>query len=134
MAGLVWAARRLPRRHADDDPRDARIPSSRTPQLLLFAAAILACVVTSPAGWVMSFVWALPIAPLVWTRARRGRALPRRLARLLGGAWIACALSPLIAAGPRVAGTALVVAAVRRHARGARAHDRARGQRARCSP
>jgi hypothetical protein len=76
----------------------------------LFTAAILACVVTSPTGWVMSFVWALPIAPLVWTAAARAR-LPKPLAGILGGAWVAGALSPLLGGWAAVAGTALIVAA-----------------------
>jgi hypothetical protein len=76
----------------------------------LFTAGILACVVTSPTGWVMSFVWALPIAPLVWTAAARAR-LPKPLFGALGAAWAACALAPPISGWAAVAGTALLVAA-----------------------
>ena len=96
IAGLAWAARRLARRRADGATAGADA------ELLLFTAAILACVVTSPTGWVMSFVWALPIAPLVWTPPARP---------LLRAAWIACALSPLIGWWTAVAGAALVAIA-----------------------
>ena len=106
IAGLAWAARRIPRPGLAN-PDD---PISDDAELLLFTAAILACVVTSPTGWVMSFVWALPIAPLIWTAAARAR-VPRRLAGLLGAAWVACALSPLLGGWAAGAGTALVVAA-----------------------
>jgi hypothetical protein len=106
IAGLAWAARRLPRAGRDNPDN----PTSADAELLLFTAAILACVVTSPTGWVMSFVWALPIAPLIWTAAARAR-VPRRLAVLLGATWVACALSPLLSGWAAVAGTALVVAA-----------------------
>ena len=101
IAGLAWAARRLRRRDApvDDDA-----------ELLLVTAAILACVVTSPTGWVMSFVWALPIAPLVWTSAAQAR-LQAPARALLRAAWIACALSPLLGGWNAVAGAALVVIA-----------------------
>ena len=99
IAGLAWAARRLARRRVSDDA-----------DLLLFTAGILACVVTSPTGWVMSFVWALPIAPLVWTAAARAR-LPKPLFGALGAAWAACALAPPISGWAAVAGTALLVAA-----------------------
>lgn len=102
IAGLGWAARR---RRPDLDN-----PASADAELLLFTAAILACVVTSPTGWVMSFVWALPIAPLVWTAAARAR-VPRARAGFLGAAWIACTLSPLVSGSAAIAGTALVVAA-----------------------
>ena len=111
MTGLVWVARRLPRRSEDDDGDDGVLddPVIEESQLLLFAAALLACVVTSPTGWVMSFVWALPIAPLVWTSAGRAR-LSRRQLGILGAVWIACAVFPLINGWAAVAGTALVVA------------------------
>jgi hypothetical protein len=94
IGGLAWGARRLARRRADGVAADA--------ELLLFTAAILACVVTSPTGWVMSFVWVLPSAPLVWQTPARA---------LLRAAWIACALSPLIGWGTAVAGAALVAIA-----------------------
>jgi hypothetical protein len=111
MAGLTWVARRLPRRREDDDDDEAiDDPVIDDAHLLLFTAAILACVVTSPTGWVMSFVWALPIAPLFWTSAGRTR-LPRRTLGILGAVWIACAVFPLINGWAPIAGTALVVAA-----------------------
>jgi hypothetical protein len=81
-AGLTWVARRLPRRQAeddDDDPGEIDDPIIDDAELALFIAAILACVVTSPTGWVMSFVWALPLAPLFWTAAGRARLSRRQL-------------------------------------------------------
>src|SRR6185295_19855650 len=75
-----------------------------------FIAAILACVVTSPTGWVMSFVWALPLAPLFWTAAGRAR-LSRRQLGMLGAVWITCALFPVINGWAAIAGTAMVAAA-----------------------
>ena len=136
MLGLTWVARRLPRRYEDDDPEEIDSPVIDDAELLLFIAAILACVVTSPTGWVMSFVWALPMAPLFWTAAGRARLsrqlnrepwegsrtlprwyaasgarrLPTRLG-MLGAVWIACALFPLVNGWTAVAGTALVAAA-----------------------
>jgi glycosyl transferase family 87 len=110
IAALAWTARRLPRRREDHDPREPGDPVVDDAELLLFTAAILACVVTSPTGWVMSFVWALPIAPLVWTSLARIR-LRRQPRAILGAAWIACALSPLSGGWAAIAGSALVVAA-----------------------
>ena len=110
MLGLTWVARRLPRRYEDDDPEEIDSPVIDDAELLLFIAAILACVVTSPTGWVMSFVWALPMAPLFWTAAGRARVSRRELG-MLGAVWIACALFPLVNGWTAVAGAALVVAA-----------------------
>ena len=112
IAALAWAARRLPRPR---EPGDAVVddpdnPDSHDAQLLSFTAAILACVVTSPTGWVMSFVWALPIAPLVWAAVAR-RRLRAPLLPALGAAWVACALSPLLSGWAAVSGLALVVVA-----------------------
>jgi Glycosyltransferase family 87 len=90
-AGLAWAARRV-----------ARGPARRDGEPLLLTAALVACVVTSPAGWAMGFVWALPIVPIVWCLR------PRPL--ILAAAWIACALPPPFAGWAAVAGTALAVA------------------------
>ena len=116
IAALAWAARRLPRPREPgdaivvDDPvdptlHDAQLPALHDAQLLSFTAAILACVVTSPTGWVMSFVWALPIAPFVWASLAR-----RRLrAPALSAAWLACALAPLLSGWAAVSGLALVV-------------------------
>jgi len=100
-AALIWAARRRARTQADDDGGER----------LLLAAALIACVVTSPTGWTMGLVWALPIAPLVWTAA------PDRWARAtrwsLRGAWIACAVPAPFVGWGALAGTALAVAAGR---------------------
>jgi hypothetical protein len=110
MAALVWAARRLPRREEADDPKVVDDPVVEDAGLLMFTAAILACVVTSPAGWVMSFVWALPIAGLLWTSAGRVR-LSRRQLGMFGAVWIGAAVFPLINGWAALAGTALVAAA-----------------------
>jgi hypothetical protein len=111
MTGLAWVARRLPRRSEHDDGATEVLddPVIEESQLLLFVAALLACVVTSPTGWVMSFVWALPIAPLVWTSAGRAR-LSRRQLGILGTVWITCAVFSRINGWAAVAGTTLVVA------------------------
>ena len=113
MLGLTWVARRLPRRQAeddDDDPGEIDDPIIDDAELALFIAAILACVVTSPTGWVMNFVWALPLAPLFWTAAGRAR-LSRRQLGMLGAVWITCALFPVINGWAAIAGTAMVAAA-----------------------
>jgi hypothetical protein len=110
MTVLVWVARRLPRREEDDDPREIIDPVIEDAGLLMFCAALLACVVTSPAGWVMSFVWVLPVAALIWTRTGRTR-LSRRELGMLGAVWIGGAVFPLINGWAAVAGTALVAAA-----------------------
>jgi hypothetical protein len=118
IAVLTWAALRLPRRREPDDPIAVDDPAIDDAQLLSFTAAILACVVTSPTGWVMSFVWALPIAPFVWAsiarRLRRwstvgGWRLAAPLLPFLSAAWLACALAPLISGWAAVSGLALVV-------------------------
>jgi hypothetical protein len=109
VAGLCGVARRLPRREEDDDPEVLVDPVIEDAHLLLFTSSIVACVVTSPAGWVMGLVWALPIAPLIWTGAGRARLSRRQLA-VLGAVWIAAAVFPLINGWAAVAGTALVVA------------------------
>src|SRR3954462_14965077 len=110
MTNIAWEARRLPRR-SEDGGDDGALddPVIEASQLLLFSAALVACVVTSPTGWVMSFVWALPIAPLVWTSPGRAR-LSRRQLGTIGAVWIACAVFPLISGWAAVAGTTLVVA------------------------
>jgi hypothetical protein len=76
---------------------------------LLSWSAALACVVASPAGWLMSFVWALPLVQWLW-RARV--ALRPSLRTALGFAWLACALPPFVAGEPAIAATALVIATV----------------------
>ena len=99
-AAMIWAGRRVARRaDASDDT-----------QLMLFVAALLACVVTSPTGWVMGFVWALPIAPLVF-RVRATASAPRWWLRAVVGAWIVCALPAPMVGWPAMAGAALTVAA-----------------------
>ena len=110
MTGLAWAARRLPRRQEGDLPEVLDDPVVEDSQLLLFTAALLACVVTSPTGWVMSFVWALPMAALIWTSAGRARLSKRELG-ILGAVWITASVFPLINGWAAVAGTTLVVAA-----------------------
>jgi hypothetical protein len=98
-AALAWAARRLARSPERDEDKEQ----------LLLAAALVACVVTSPAGWAMGFVWALAIVPVVSCFLRDERAPgPRRW--VLAVAWLACALPPMFAGWAALAGTALAVA------------------------
>ncbi len=99
ILGLGWAARRLRGGAADGDSQD------RAEALLLFATAV-ACVVASPAGWVMGLVVAIPLAPQV-TALAAGAHLSRRLAFALGVAWIAVALPAPFAGFPALAGAAL---------------------------
>jgi len=122
------ASASLPRLLAPDGPTPL---TSRAPALILWGAlvgtgalarrrrtdatvallswsAALACVVASPAGWLMSFVWALPLVPWLW----RSRAAFRpSLQVALGLAWLACALPPFVAGAPAIAASALVIAA-----------------------
>ncbi len=100
IAGLAWAARR----------GRVLVAGGSERELMLLAAALVACVVTSPAGWAMGFVWALPMVPVALPLLRDVR-LSRPLRWGLGGAWIACALPPPVAGWSAVAGTALVVIA-----------------------
>jgi hypothetical protein len=99
IGGLTVMARRL--RARDDATRAA----------LLFWATAVACVVTSPAGWVMGLVLALPLAPRLAALAREGR-LSRGPAVVVAVAWIAVALPAPVAGWPALAGAALIVAAV----------------------
>lgn len=99
ILGLGWAARRLRGRGTDADSRD------RAEALLLFAAA-LACVVASPAGWVMGLVVAIPLAPQAAALVANAR-FSRRLAIALGVAWVAVALPAPFAGFPALAGAAL---------------------------
>ncbi len=78
---------------------------------MLFWAAAVACVVASPAGWVMGLVLALPLAPLVAALVTEGR-IPRGLTVMVALAWIAVALPAPFAGWAALAGTALIVAAV----------------------
>ena len=98
FAGLAVAAFAARRR--------ARPPASDA--LLLWATAV-ACVVASPAGWVMGLVVALPLASwLVELRGVVGRARwPVALALL------ACAVPPLVPGFAAIAGAVLVIVAVR---------------------
>jgi hypothetical protein len=98
-AGLMLAARRLRGRASEADS-----------ELVLLAAALVACVVTSPTGWAMGLVWALAMVPIAWPSIRDQR-LAQPLRWGLAGAWIACALPPPFAGWAGLAGAALVVAA-----------------------
>jgi Glycosyltransferase family 87 len=103
ILGLGWAARRLRGRGTDaDSDADSR---NRAEALLLFAAA-LACVVASPAGWVMGLVVAIPLAPHAAALVADAR-LSRRLAIALGVAWVAVALPAPFAGFPALAGAVL---------------------------
>jgi hypothetical protein len=101
---LAAAARALARRRRDDDD------DARAAEALLYLAAIVACVVTSPVGWVMGFVWALPMLQPAAALHAAGR-LPRRAALALGAAAIACALPAPFAGAGALAGVALVATA-----------------------
>jgi hypothetical protein len=96
------ARRQLRARGAAADP---------TVAALLFWAAAVACVVTSPAGWVMGLVLALPLAPLAAALVAEGR-LPRGPAAAVAVAWIAVALPAPFPGWAALAGTALIAAAV----------------------
>ena len=78
IAGLTVLARRL--RRSDD-----------AASTLLYWTAAVACVVTSPAGWVMGLVLALPLAVSGAALAAQG-ALPRGPAIAGGICWVALAL------------------------------------------
>src|SRR4030095_13634503 len=89
--------------------RVARAPAKKDGESLLLAAALVVCVVTSPAGWAMGFVWALPVVPIALCFIRDERA-PRLPRWSLAGAWVACTIAPPFAGWVAVAGTALAVA------------------------
>ena len=99
IGGLTLIARRL------------RPRGDATTGSLLFWAAAVACVITSPAGWVMGLVLALPLAPLVAALVAEGR-VPRGPTVAVVVAWIAVALPAPFAGWPALAGTALIVAVV----------------------
>jgi len=101
VVALIWIARRRAHARAEDDGDGER---------LLLGAALCACVVTSPTGWTMGFVWALPMAPAVWA-GTNGSSRATRWG--LRGAWIACALPAPFAGWGALAGTALTLAAGR---------------------
>ncbi len=96
---LTVIARRL--RRANDADREA----------LLFWAAAVTCVVTSPAGWVMGLVLALPLAPLGAALHIEGR-VPRGPAVVGAIAWAALAVPQPFAGWAALAGLALIAAAV----------------------
>jgi hypothetical protein len=85
--------------------------ADETAEALLFWATAVACVVTSPAGWVMGLVLALPLAPRAATLVAEER-LPRGLAVAGALAWIAVALPAPFAGWAALAGAALIVVAV----------------------
>jgi len=101
VVALIWVARRRARARAEDDGDGER---------LLLGAALCACVVTSPTGWTMGFVWALPMAPAVWAGTNESSRATRWGLR---GVWIACALPAPFAGWGALAGTALALAAGR---------------------
>jgi hypothetical protein len=79
-------------------------------EALVFFAAAVACVVTSPSGWTMGLVLALPLVPL--TRAARAAGvLGRARAGALGLALALCACPPVFTGSSALAGAALVVVA-----------------------
>ena len=108
VAALIAAARAFVRRRRRGPPD----PSLDDAEHLLFAAASIVCVVTSPAGWAMGLVWALPIVPAASGLRAAGR-LPRGAAVGLGLAWLACALPSLVPGWAALAGAALALAAGR---------------------
>ena len=77
---------------------------------LLFWAAAVACVVTSPAGWVMGLVLGLPLGTLGAALVSEGR-LPQGPAVAGGIAWAALAVPAPFAGWAALAGVALVAAA-----------------------
>jgi hypothetical protein len=99
MGGLTVIAWRL---RARGDP---------TTEALLFWAAAIACVITSPAGWVMGLVLALPLAPLAAALVADAR-VPRGPIVALAVAWIAVALPAPFVGWPALAGTGLIVATI----------------------
>jgi Glycosyltransferase family 87 len=99
IAALTLAANRL------------RSRDEATAGTLLYWAAAVACVVTSPAGWVMGLVLALPLATVGTALVAEGR-LPRGPAAAGAIAWAALALPAPFAGWAALAGVALIAAAV----------------------
>jgi glycosyl transferase family 87 len=99
IGGLTVIALRL---RAHDDASTAA---------LMFWATAVACVVTSPAGWVMGLVLALPLAPRIAALANEAR-LSRGPAVAVAAAWIAVALPAPFAGWAAPAGAALIVTSV----------------------
>ena len=85
--------------------RARRRPSDASAALLSWSAA-LACVAASPAGWIMSLVWALPLVPWLWRLRADLRPLTRAACVVL---WAACALPPLVAGEAAIVTTLLIV-------------------------
>ncbi len=90
--------------------RRLRSRDEATSGALLYWATAVACVVTSPAGWVMGLVLALPLATLGATLVAEGR-LPRGPAAAGAIAWAALALPAPFAGWAALAGVALIAAA-----------------------
>ena len=126
--GDAPAAASLPRLLAPEapSPATARLPfllavggltgiawrlRARQVDALLFWAAAVACVVASPAGWVMGLVLALPLAPRIAALVNEGR-LSRGPAGAVAVTWIAVALPAPLAGWAALAGTALILAVV----------------------
>src|SRR5262249_41356376 len=80
-------------------------------EALVAWAAVVACIVASPAGWIMALVWALPLVPwLIHARAAPGGSPAAWWLAALAG--VACAIPPPLAGWAAVAATALVAAVV----------------------
>jgi hypothetical protein len=127
--GDAPTAASLPRLLAPDapSPASARVPfllaigvltviawrlrprGDATIEALLFWGTAVTCVITSPAGWVMGLVLALPLAPILVALAAEGR-LPRGPTVAVAVAWIAVALPAPFAGWAALAGAGLVVA------------------------
>jgi hypothetical protein len=100
---LVWAARRL--------TEQLRGSGESAPEEALFGSAVMiACVVASPAGWTMSFVWALPMTVSL-AKLRAGDRTDAGLPVPLAVAWLACAIPPPVPGWGAIAGAALVTSA-----------------------
>jgi len=86
-----------------------RAPSAAGEVLALWATAV-ACVIASPAGWLMGFVGALPLAPWLWRLRGVTGTAGVRVGVVLAG--LACACPPPFAGWAALAGTLLVVTVV----------------------
>jgi hypothetical protein len=100
LASLVAAAL-VARRRGRSEAREA---------VLLWAAAA-ACVVASPAGWIMGLVVALPLVPWL-VRSGEGAQTAGGWRLGVGGALVACAVPPPFAGWAAGAGALLVLAAI----------------------
>ncbi len=98
IGALTLLARRLRRR------------DEATAGTLLYWTTAVACVVTSPAGWVMGLVLALPLATVGAAMVAEGR-LPRGPAAAGVTAWAALALPAPFSGWTALAGVALIAAA-----------------------